>query len=243
MMIMMRDGSDRRLARGASLVIGLAFWLGASAANALSIHPLFFEGTGGFGFSASAVAGMEPSASAGPGDQWILAGARSLVSGPGLIVANNLSAIHENPQGRGRTPSKADPFVVDSTWTVSNQTGAPISSSYLVFTKIDSDGRYPGLLAGLDGDLLEIVEYSAGAAEYFFGAMALPSLGVGQSVDLTVRYVVAGALAYDAESSSFVLPRLGIAGLLVPEPMPLVAIALGLFALAGARTRAGRGPR
>jgi hypothetical protein len=73
--------------------------------------------------------------------------------------------------------------------------------------------------------------------------MALPSLGVGQSVDLTVRYVVAGALDYDAESNSFVLPRLGIAGLVVPEPMPLVALALGLLALAGARTRAGRAPR
>jgi hypothetical protein len=217
--------------------------LGASAASALSINPLFFGGPGGFGFSASAVAEIEPSASASPSDQWILAGARSLVTGPGLIVANRLSAIHENPQGQGRTPSAADPFIVDSTWTVSNQTGAPISSGYLVFTKIDIDARYPGLLAGLDGDLLKIVEYSAAGTEYFFGAMALPSLGVGQSVDLTVRYVVAGALDYDAESNSFVLPRLGIAGLLVPEPMPLVGVALGLLALAGARARAGRGRR
>jgi hypothetical protein len=233
----------RRFGRGVVLVVGLVLWLGAGAANALSIHPLFFEGVAGNGFSGGAVAGIAPSASADPTDQWILAGARSLFAGPGLIVENHLSAIHENPQGHGRTPSQVDPFIVDSTWTVSNQTGAPISAGYLVFTKIDIDARYPGLKAGLDGDLLEIVEYSAGGTEYFFGAIGLPDLGVGQSVDLTVRYVVAGALDYDAEANAFVLPRLGIAGLVVPEPMPLAGIFLGLLALAGARSRAPRGPR
>jgi hypothetical protein len=242
-MMMVGAARVRGLGRVASLVVGIALGLGASAAHALSIHPLFFEGAAGLGFSAAAVAGIEPSASADPSDRWILAGARSLVSGPGLIVENHLAAIHENPQGQGRTPSEADPFIVDSTWTVSNQTGAPISASYLVFTKIDIDGRYPGLKAGLDGDLLKIVEYSAVGTEYFFGAIGLPDLGVGQSVDVTVRYVVAGTLDYDAESNAYVLPRLGIAGLVVPEPMPLAGIGLGLLALAGARSRARRGPR
>jgi hypothetical protein len=243
MTMMMEGVRGRARGRGASLVVGVALWLGAGGANALTIHPLFFEGTSGFGFSAGAVAGITPSAFADSSDRWILAGARSLVSGPGLIVQNHLSAIHENPQGQGRTPSVADPFIVDSTWTISNQTGAPLSDGYLVFTKIDSDGRYPGLHAGLDGDLLKIVDYSAGGTGYFFGAMELPSLGVGQSVDLTVRYVVAGTLDYDAETNAFVLPRLGIAGLVVPEPAPLVGIAIGLIVLASARSRAGRGPR
>ena len=58
-----------------------------------------------------------------------------------------------------------------------------------------------------------------------------------------VAGVVAGALDYDAESNAFVLPRLGVSGLVVPEPAPLAAIGLGLAALAGARSRAGRGPR
>jgi hypothetical protein len=243
MMVTMGTGRVRRLARGVSLVVGLTLGLGASAAHALSIHPLFFEGASGFGFSAGAVAGIPASASADANGHWVLAGARSLFSGAGLVVQNHLSAIHENPQGQGRTPSLADPFIVDSTWTIANQTGAPIPAGYLVFTKIDVDGRYPGLRAGLDGDLLKIVEYSAGGTDYFFGAMSLPSLGVGQSVDLTVRYVVAGALDYDAESNAFVLPRLGIAGLVVPEPAPLASIALGLIALAHARSRAGRGSR
>jgi hypothetical protein len=225
-----------------AFVLGLGVWLHAGASNALSIHPLFFEGASGFGFGAAAVEGMKPVASADRNADWVLAGARSFVPGSGLIVENHLSAVHENPQGQGRTPSESDPFIVDSTWTVANQTGAALSGAYLVFTTIDTDSRYDGLLAGLDGDLLQIVEYSFDGAEYFFGAMRLPSLGVGQSVDLTVRYVVAGSLDYDAETNAFVLPRLGIAGLVVPEPTPVAGIALGLIGLAGARARARRGP-
>ena len=225
----------------ASLVVGMTVWLHAGASSALSVHPLFFEGPVGFGFAAAAVAGMPIAIEAGPNSRWVLAGARQFISNPGLIVENDLSVVHENPQGQGRMPSEADPFIVDSTWTVANQTGAALDGAFLVFTAIDPERRYPGLLAGLDGDLLEILEYSFGGTEHFYGAMQLPSLGVGQSVDLTVRYVVAGSLDYDAETNAFVLPRLGIAGLVVPEPMPLVGIGLGLLALALAPARLGRG--
>ncbi len=225
----------------ASIFVGACLWLHAGASSALSIHPLFFEGPAGFGFTASAVAGMPIAAEASPNHRWLPAGAPAFLSGPGLAVANHLSVVHENPQGQGRSPSAADPFIVDSTWTVANQTGAPLPSSFLVFTKIDTDRRYPGLRAGLDGDLLQILEYSSAGTEYFFGGMWLPSLGVGQSVDLTVRYVVAGWLDYDAESNAFVLPRLGIAGVVVPEPMPLLGIGLGLLALVGVHMRRGRG--
>ena len=212
--------------------------------SALSIHPLFFEGPGGFGFSASAVAGMEPSASADPSDPWILAGARALAAGARAHRRRTISPRSTRiPRDRDARRARRIPSSSIRPGPFRTRPGAPIASGYLVFTKIDIDRRYPGLLAGLDGDLLKIVEYSASGTEYFFGAMALPSLGVGQSVDLTVRYVVAGALDYDAESNAFVLPRLGIAGLLVPEPMPLMGVALGLLALAGARARARRGPR
>lgn len=242
----MQRSSLRRFAGGRQrllfpLVAAAALWLHAGASNALSVHPLFFQGPDGFGFRATAVAGMPVVPEVGPEHRWLRAGARQFVSGPGLIVSNRLSAVHENPQGQGRSPSEADPFIVDSTWTVSNQTGTPLAGSLLVFMTIDTDGRYPGLRAGLDGDLLQIVEYSYNGTEYFFGGMWLPSLGVGQSVDLTVRYVVAGSLDYDAESNAFVLPRLGIAGLVVPEPMPLAGIALGLLGMVGARALRGRG--
>jgi hypothetical protein len=242
----MHRSSLRRVAGGrqglwASIITAAMVWLHASAASALSVHPLFFQGPAGFGFTAGAVGEMPIATEVGPTHRWLLAGARQFMTKPGLIVANHLSAVHENPQGQGRTPNDADPFIVDSTWTVSNQTGAALPGSLLVFTKIDTDGRYPGLRAGLDGDLLQIVEYSSAGTEYFFGGMWLPSLGVGQSVDLTVRYVVAGSLDYDAESNAFVLPRLGIAGLVVPEPMPLAGIVLGLLGMVGVRARRGRG--
>jgi hypothetical protein len=217
----------------AALVMGVGAV--ASSAGAISIAPLFFDGPGGFGFSNASVAHLPVSASATPASAWLLAGGRSALTQPGLAIDNHLSLIHANPQGLGETPNAANPLIADSTWTVTNETGRILPGGYLVFTTIDADRRYPGLQAGLDGALLEILEYSSAGTDYAFGAIELPRLGVGQSVDLTVRYVVAGLLDYDPETNSYVLPRLGVAGLSVPEPTALVGIALGLGALAGAR--------
>jgi hypothetical protein len=225
------------MAAGA-IALAASLVLGVGAARAISVSPLFFDGPSGFGFSPEAVAALPVSASADAESHWLLAGARSLLSGPGLVVSNHLSIVHSNPQGLGQTPDESNPLVADSTWTVTNETGAPLPGGYLVFTTIDLDHRYDGLRAGLDGALLEIVDYSFAGTEYAFGAVELPFLGVGQSVDLTVRYVVAGLLDYDAETNSYVLPRLGIAGLVVPEPAAIGAIGLGLAMLA-ARRRAG----
>ena len=97
-----------------------------------------------------------------------------------FVVSNQLSAVHSNPQAGGRTPNAIDPLVADSTWTVTNQTGQPIPEGFLLFTLIDLDRRYPGLVAGLDGALLEILEYSSDGTDYFFGGVRLPSLGVGR---------------------------------------------------------------
>lgn len=218
-----------------ALVCALA--LGAGSAEAT---PLYFDGPGGFGFSAAAVAGLPIASTADANSPWILAGGRAVLSEPGLVVDSQLSVIHSNPQGTGETPTEANPLVADSTWTLTNETGAPLPASFLVFMTNDIDGRYDGLRAGLDGALLEIVEYSFGGTDYAFGAIELPSLGVGQSVDVTVRYVVAGRLDYDAQANAFILPRLGIAAFVVPEPAAIGGIGLGLVLLALGRSGSRR---
>jgi hypothetical protein len=206
-------------------------------AGAISVDALFFDGPYGYGFSAASVAARAKARVIGPEDEWLLAGGPGSFEGSGLVVANQLSAVHSNPQAGRRTPSAIDPLVADSVWTVTNRTDQAIPEGFLLFTLIDQDRRYPGLVAGLDGALLEILEYSSAGTDYFFGGARLPALGVGESFDLTVRYIVAGAVDYDPETNSYRLPRLGLAGLVVPEPITLSALALGLAALAGERAR------
>lgn len=230
-------------------MIAAAFALGAGPARALAIsdiHPLYFSGPGGFGFSSTAVGalGKQPEFSATPASSFLDAGGRAAGALPGpplLIEQQRITAIHRNPQAAGRVPSVADPLVIDSQWTLRNDSGSVLPAGFLLFLLGDSRSplQYPGLKIGLDGDLLSIVEYSAGGVGYLFGAVRLPSLGAGQSIDFPVRYVVGGRLDYDAARNSFVLPQLGLSGLLVPEPGTAAALGLGLAAL-GARRGARR---
>lgn len=226
-----------RISLRAANLVAVALLSVPVPAGAISVNTLFFDGPSGYGFSAGSVAALAKARVIGAEDEWLLAGGAGSFEGAGLLVSNQLSAVHSNPQAGGRTPNAVDPLVADSLWTVTNQTGQPIPEGFLLFMLIDQDGHYPGLVAGLDGALLEILEYSSAGTDYFFGGVRLPSLGVGESFDLTVRYVVAGAVDYDPETNAYLLPRLGLAGLVVPEPVTLSAIALGLAALAAGRAR------
>ncbi len=190
-----------------ALALLLVAALGARALGLADINPLYFEGSGGFGFDPAdaAALGLGPVFSALPGDDWIEAGniARTLP----IQIEQNLGTVHQNP----RTPRLARPFIADSTWTVHNVTGRDLLAPLLVFSLVDPDGSYRDIPTGLDSDLLELLEYSSGGVDYLFGVMRLPDLGDGEFVDVDVRYVVAGRL--ERNGSNLVMPPLGLAAL------------------------------
>jgi hypothetical protein len=233
----MRWLREMPIRRVAGCALAFAAALAAADARALSlsdIDPIYFNGPGRFGFTAADVARAQlaVTGTASPLDTWLSAGSQSLTPIPTLGIDQHLDTIDSNPQGAGRNPSTADPFIVDSTWTLHNNGAAPLPPTYLVFVQADPMNQYPGMPIGLDGDLLSIVDYSYGGIDYLFGAIRLPSLGVGQSFDVSVRYVVGGKLDFDAGQGAFLLPRFGLSALVVPEPAPLAGLALGLAAIA-----------
>src|SRR5262245_61836922 len=113
------DGGARlvRALRGAAFAAIGAAWISlGGAAHALSIAPLYFGGPGGFGLAPGQVEGVPVAATVTPESRWLLAGGRSLLTQPGLVIDNRLTMVHANPQGAGDTPSPANPLVADSTW-------------------------------------------------------------------------------------------------------------------------------
>jgi hypothetical protein len=132
--------------------------------------------------------------------------------------------------------------IADSIWTITNRSGEALEDALLVFTLGDTSGRRKPKPVALDGNLVEILEYSAGGVDYLFGAVRLGDLaaeGPASSVSITVRYIVGGPL--QRSGRRLLLPPLGVAGVtgwtLVPEPSTGAALAFGLLALAAAPRR------
>jgi hypothetical protein len=244
------DGAPR-LRAGLRARIGLAL-LGAALALApapraaalsvLDTVPLWFDGPGGYGFDPSAVAGagLGPAYSAGAQDGWIDAGGSALGLPIGIDV--HLGAVHKNPQAKGRKANRKRPLIADSSWTVTNQSGEDLEDVLLVFTLGDSRGRKRPKPVALDGNLVEILEYSFQGTDYLFGAVRLGDLtaeGPGSSTTIDVRYIVGAGLK--KRHGKIFLPPLGVSGLTgwsaVPEPSVLVLTASGLLGLAALRRR------
>jgi len=172
-------------------------------------------------------------------------GSSSACMGTGydLTISQSLQTVHQFPQARGSQPTATNPFIADSLWTATNTSGGAYQQVLLLFSSVNlapfsdaitPDG-YPNLPVGLDGHLVDIVRYTAGGVDYFFGAADLGSLAPGQSRQFTVRYIVSGGPMPIVVNNQVVMPPLKVVAQVVPEPGTLALLLTGLagIALAG----------
>lgn len=230
-----RRRSKRPAFRAVALCAALLAPLAGRALGIDDITPLYFDGSGGQGFSATSVGaqGLAPAFSATGSDLWLGVGGTG--SGFPIEIDQALGTVHQNPD----QPSVADPVIADSSWTVRNASATALNAPLLVFTSVDPLHAYPIALppTGLDADLLSLLAYSFAGDDFLYGVIALPDLAPGAAVQVTLRYVVAGPLAPGGA-----LPPLGAAALgsyrLVPEPSTAALLGAGtLWLAAAARSR------
>lgn len=211
--------------------------LGSGSARALTIDeitPLFFdEVDSGFSLASVAATGRTPDVRVTTSDLLLGAGAPS-TGAPVQVTSQVVTTIHRLPPMA--TPE--DPAIVDSTWTIENVAAGALRAPLLLFVVLDPLDTYPGdPLIGLDADLLKLVSYTSGGTDYVYGAAPLPDLDVGQTAEITVRYVVAGPLAVQNGSLRIAPLGLTVAATYaeVPEPSTLMLIggALGGLAIFG----------
>jgi len=247
-----RGGSLR--ARGAGWLLTLVLLAGPAAATPITV------GAGGPSpFQVDPVYFIAPSAGnpnplglvdAGNGVDRVIGPTDFAISACGtglgceLSIATNVGTPFQNPQYPANStnpqipqgiPTPAVPFVVDSTWSVTNTSGAALSGLWLLFTGVDFSAGYPTVGVGLDQNLYTIMSLDDGTGTSYYGALPIGLLASGQTKTLQVRYIVTGNL--QDLGGNLVMPPLGVSGLVVPEPASTILIGIGLSALALARRR------
>lgn len=247
----------RRVLGALVVALGVLAARGASALTIDDTNPLFFLGGGLFGFSEAAVeaAGLSVVDHATPADSFLSAG--NAIYGPQLSITQSLGPIYQNPQAAYQNPAAGchdgdvcqtpeNPFIADSTWTVTNNTGRDLAWVMLVFTRVSLADGYPDIPVALDGNRIFILEYTAAAQTYYFAMVSLGPLGNGdgsdgehaQSTQFVMRYIVGGDMPFSGNVQ--VMPPIGVYGLEraggpIPEPATAVLLASGLMALAMAK--------
>jgi len=188
-----------------------------------------------------------------PMTQRICAGAAPFVSGSSsacqgsgydITISQNLQTVHQFPQAQRTDPNAASPFIADSLWTATNTSGQAYPKVLLLFTSVNladypgaiTDDGYPDLQVGLDGNLLEIVKYTAMGMDYFFGAVDLGLLGPGESRQFTVRYIVSSG-PMPIVNNQVVMPPLKLVAQVVPEPGTFALLLTGLAGIGFAGRR------
>jgi hypothetical protein len=183
-----------------------------------------------------------------PMTERICAGAAPFVSGSSsacqgtgydITITQNLQTVHQFPQARGAEPTDGSPFIADSVWTATNTSGNAYPQVLLLFTEVNllpypgaiAPNGYPDLEVGLDGNLLDIVKFTANGMDYFFGAVDLGMLAPGESREFRVRYIVSSG-AMPIVSNQVVMPPLKLVAQVVPEPGTLALLLSGLAGIA-----------
>lgn len=215
--------------------------VGGAGGPSLTVDPLYFQGFNVFGlvgpgqgidYYASA---PQTFLSAGNAANMQLTVTQSLQQPP--LQHPQDPANSQNPnlnQGVPFTPSAQTPVVADSLWTIRNDSGRLLEDVLLLFTRTIALPNYPSVDVALDDNLVTVLEFtSTNGTRRLYGTELLGDLAPGQTVDIRVRYIVAGPLPLiDGE---LLLPALGLAGLegsqYVPEPGTLGLVLLGLAAI------------
>jgi hypothetical protein len=243
----------------AAFLLGILLAFGQARALTIGdLNPVQLLGGGQLGFSQAAIdgAGLSVSKTADPSSNFLTAGDASLMPAPDLgITLGPLSPIYQNPQLAYANPllpcqpgdacqTPANPFIADSTWTVTNNTEADLNDLYLVFTRVLLTGpTYPNLPVALDGDMIQILEYTSGPDRYLLAIVPLGSLDAGKQTEFTMRYIVGGDMPITLESAGppmtydQMLPPFGVLGIVnpIPEPGTAMLLAAGLVALAASK--------
>lgn len=236
------------LAAIAAALLALAAAMPAAALNIGDVDlKLFPAGGSNTGFT-----------NAGPGHDFAIdPGMKMLCTGAGVFQAvsscaghtgyqitiqQDLQTVHQFPQARSAQPTGAAPFIADSLWTATNTGGGAYEHVLLLFTSVNlapfpgaiAQNGYPDLVVGLDGNLLDIVKYTALGNDYYFGAVDLGSLAPGESRQFTVRYIVSSG-PMPIVNNQVVMPPLKLLSVVVPEPGSIALLLTGLagIALAG----------